>query len=717
MKFQKGQIVTVLTLIALGVMSVGALIGAKVVQKPSPPFESSAAADIFPEVPSNEFQEYTGTVPRNWGNPWIAVTRKCNPSGYYFNVTVCRDLPERGGFRMEFYPPPVIVPAWRDWYAQNFYPGLVHSSGGNNSDVHFEPYEFGKPENDCATVALKVVLDERFCDPNNEDGKKAVALVLRPCTPGFGCTHPQYIIFGALPSEVTPTPTITPTTPDCPYDADAYICVDNNSNGECEIITQVGFSTDYLKHDGTVGNVAFGNDGVIPVHISNLSREGLPFNAWVKLNMPPDWEINGTYCKANNDKSSCPANAGQAVEKLDSFLVACGADYDYGWILNYTGTVTPTPTTTPHPTNTPAPGGKTYQLDWHLGDGQGICWVTWADSECGLLSHEGGDLQICSQGDGSDHNTTITNKTGNDLDVSCDKYTCNSCTAHPPENTHAECTDNRQSVATYNNLPDGCSITCNWNGISEPDCPPPGATNTPVPPTPTPIPGCIEKNCQDVVYSWLDKIYYDKWDESMQGYRNYSNSACTQSIVLDEYCTATPTATPTPGSELGFDCPTGQECSSIYTCPSEKQHDRGCSGDGWSVCCDEDEHITSCAQQTECVGSCKYSQGPDECYQGSCCDVTKTCGFNDNCGYVAGCPSAGAPVTCPGAGTGISPKAITKTMADQAGNGDGELNARDLDIVVKNYGNSTGKGTNGDLNQDEVANALDFSIYLMLLNR
>ena len=50
MRKQKGQIVTVLTLIALGVMSVGALVGSKVVQKQTPPLESEAVstgADLY----------------------------------------------------------------------------------------------------------------------------------------------------------------------------------------------------------------------------------------------------------------------------------------------------------------------------------------------------------------------------------------------------------------------------------------------------------------------------------------------------------------------------------------------------------------------------------------------------------------------------------------------------------------------------------------------
>jgi len=446
MRKQRGQIVTVLTLIALGVMTAGVFVGAKVVQKPSPPFESSAATDIFPEVPTG-FQEYTGTVPRNWGTPWIAVARKCIPNGYYFNVTVCRDHPDRNGFKMEFYPPPVIIPAFRDWYAQNFYPGLIHSTGGNNARVFFEPYEFGKPENDCATVPLKVVLDERFCDPDHEDGKKAVALVLRPCTLG-SCTGPQYIIFGIPPSEEDPTPTSTltpiptdipptdaPGTPtptpfpcsqcdvtgddcfdqtdvdqsgnglsacfnqpvegdcsqwdvngdevinitdfsfcktkcacdtaptpiptatppaECSYHAQAGIYEDSNGNGRAdpgELITDPGFTATYTKHDGTLGEESFGDDGIIPYHNDNQNQESLPYNSNVALlkdgiqlsASTEPWQIVKSFCtpaieyqdKIYESDFPCPSTGG-TENPIGSFTVDCGGAYNYGWILKST---------------------------------------------------------------------------------------------------------------------------------------------------------------------------------------------------------------------------------------------------------------------------------------------------------------------------------------------------------------------------------------------
>ena len=180
-----------------------------------------------------------------------------------------------------------------------------------------------------------------------------------------------------------------------------------------------------------------------------------------------------------------------------------------------TPTPPPTPTATPteSPDSLPTPttsiggpddstlDGKTQQVDWVFG-GIGRCWSAWAEDSCSLTSHEGGaydslrDLNsdgvvdiTCSQGDGSGRSTTLTNVSGSDIVISCERYACTSCASG--DGAYARCDQSIESSATKVSnaitIPAGCSTSCSLSGASGGCIKTEEPTSTPVP-TPTPTP-------------------------------------------------------------------------------------------------------------------------------------------------------------------------------------------------------------------------------------
>lgn len=141
----------------------------------------------------------------------------------------------------------------------------------------------------------------------------------------------------------------------------------------------------------------------------------------------------------------------------------------------------------------------TRQVDW-VYEGQGVCWSAWAGNQCSLQAHEGGSTTVsrdlnkdgqadisCSQGDGTNQTTTVTNNSDRSITLSCERYECNQCATG--NGTHAQCdgaidrSANRISDEIL--LEPGCSLTCTFAGAV-------GNCNdnslTPVTPTPTETP-------------------------------------------------------------------------------------------------------------------------------------------------------------------------------------------------------------------------------------
>ena len=856
MRKQKGQIVTVLTLIALGVMSVGVIVGTKVVQQPSPAFESKAveggectgdngasgvcnvlcggdcdvvgalpccdgqgdcagdgeccciglatptptptstptptptltpiptddptttntptptpsntptptdrpgaSAIVFPRVPQ-EFEPYTGTTPGgSWGSPWITTVRKCPPEDYVFDVTVCRDSPERDGFAIEFSPVTFTAPRYRDWFGKNFNYQLYQSIGGDGG-VSFLPYEFGNPDNDCTTISLRTAMYSDFCATD----QKAIAFRLSLGSRGFTDWKNQIIIFGIPPSESIPTetPTPTPTTeaPSCPFKATVELRDENNNP-----IHQAGHLSSSFSLSGKMPYGAFDDATSQAIYDNNLPLDFITNNAESTLHLPSvegvsHWEFKGRFCETakcidgydcGDFNPSCPDVSGTS-QTISDFSVDCGAEYTYGWKLEYNGPTmnpTPTPTVTPDatatPTTTPGSSGKTYQLDWWLPDipdeddtHQGICWTAWTDN-CALQSHEGGDgggFGNCSQGDGSSHSTTIENTTGVSKTFYCDRYRCNGCFAAPNDSSKAECSDNVPGAFPerinewFKEIPAGCKAICTENGISDPfDCPgDPTATPTTDPGTsPTTTPDCLPDGTECSIFSnhdmpqCSDCCNGNYWSREIWGY----------------YCgsppTATPTSTPTPTSTCPYsDCVWYQECSTHWTgnCNdlTEYCHDEHC-------CC-PDSHLTPGAPTATptptptntptpppgCGEVCCYTEprpGGDVCFEGNCTD--SPCSYNVNCNYVPGC-STGNSLTCGedlctvgrrSPPRSVPAKNVTATMVDQACDGDGAVTAADYYFIMDNAYQTEECGTKGDVNRDCLTNGLDISISLL----
>ncbi len=196
---------------------------------------------------------------------------------------------------------------------------------------------------------------------------------------------------------------------------------------------------------------------------------------------------------------------------------------------NITGTprltVTPSKTVSPIPSvsltvvptsNSPAPsinaisptvssvpldGTQTRQVDW-VHEGQGLCWSAWAGNQCSLEPHEGGATSMardlnhdgqpdisCSQGNGSNQTTTVTNTSDRSITLSCERYACNQCATG--NGTHAQCDGaidpNSNRISEEVLLEPGCSLTCTFSGIvgncSESESPDsnPTPTQTPTP--------------------------------------------------------------------------------------------------------------------------------------------------------------------------------------------------------------------------------------------
>ncbi len=511
--------------------------------------------------------------------------------------------------------------------------------------------------------------------------------------PGVTITPTLTLTPGAT---TTPTPTVTPTL--CLYDADAYICVDNNSNGECEsneLIVQSGFSSNYVIYDPvtkaeiTSGTSTF-NGGTINFHTTNLTENQRGKQASVALNLISDWQITGSFCKG----LGCPSNAGQVVAKLDGFSVNCGTDVDYGWILKQS--VSPT--------------GKSFQLDWVIND-EGKCWVAWADSSCNLRGHEGGggDGYNCSQGDGSDHNTTFTNTSSQTVSTSCDRYLCQNCAAHK-DGVHVQCQtwDGRLGKIS---LAPGCSATCGWDGISNIDCSlnqptpttPPGqptltstpnstvtpttrpgqATATPTsrPGTPTPTPQC---NFRDERECKLN----------------------CGSCILDGncwICSTVPTITPAPvcspgWSNYGSNCATACSRTCVGSC---------CPPLSTATPTLKPNQPTATSTPTPILGdagTCTATHVGMGCTSLiDNCNLDFYCDFDFDNNPANGCDARCEPI----GGTGLAPASYDQEV-------NGVINARDYFIVIANYGK---EGERGDINGDGKVNAKDLSFLYPFMGR
>ncbi len=161
---------------------------------------------------------------------------------------------------------------------------------------------------------------------------------------------------------------------------------------------------------------------------------------------------------------------------------------------------TPTSTLQPSPTITPLAGSLTQQVDW-VYEGQGRCWSAWSGNSCTLKPHEGGAVSIsardfnkdgleditCSQSQGENHTSTITNVSDQNITIVCQRYVCNSCTSG--NGTNAQCDGSIDKNATKISeevvLKPSCSLSCTINGV-EGNCdisPTPTATPTSRPTT------------------------------------------------------------------------------------------------------------------------------------------------------------------------------------------------------------------------------------------
>ncbi|MBL7159132.1 hypothetical protein ISS85_01535 [Candidatus Microgenomates bacterium] len=564
----------------------------------------------------------------------------------------------------------------------------------------------------------------------------------------FAQSHHTRLLFTIFCPAPTSTPTPTPTgtiTPQCPFKAKAQV---QDASGNS--IDGTGFST-----SGTIpGTGNFDNNGETPLFYNdNLSGSFIRNDASATLNLLDNWTIVDTFCSLSKciegfdcsaSPPSCPTNAG-AVAALTGFNVDCGAEYVYGWKLTGpTFTPTPTPTTTPvvtatptvttappTPTSTgaPPPGGKTYQYDWHMGDHQGKCWVAWADSSCGLSSHEGGIQGAgysCSGGDGSDHNTTITNNSGSAKTYYCDKYECNSCSSSTVNPQFAECRQGQTAVGSATTVNNGCSATCGPSGITT-SCAPPGATST--------ISGNVTvNNSGGVEFDEIPVVVTDPDDENdRKGNQYLGTSGGPFSITSDtihegetyqvrsgawlndtgryitvdrKYVTA-----PASGVQITLNIPEATpgagECKDTagraQTCP--RVYGEACNQNAWP-CKSKEVHL-ECSSSGDADDPCQYyCTLANGTWEGVTCEDRAEICFNDDPG-IPGCDDGSPPL-------GVPARSVTATMVDQACNGDGAVTAADYYFIIKNaYQSTENCGTLGDVNRDCLTNGLDVSIAIL----
>ncbi|MDO8498078.1 MAG: hypothetical protein Q7S61_06070, partial [bacterium] len=381
--------------------------------------------------------------------------------------------------------------------------------------VHRTPVQFNRAGGDEACKKVQVTVD--FAKAYQDDPCQDILLVGKgkydqarndasfkqvANFPFLVTKNPECILPTATPTQTptaTPMPdaTATPVPPAvCTYDADSYICTDLK-DGVCDttkLVKEDGFKNEFLKADGQPNTLTM-KDGQTSVHYptANLTKE---YNSYVKL-IPPtsDWEITSTYC-TKDGTGVCPANAGQPVDKLDSFKVACGAKYNYGWVIKKKSVQT----------------NKTYQLDLYDstrpdGTDDRTCWAA-ADTKDGtnnnIRTADFSNYACSGAVDGKVNKLTAsyTNKTSGTVKV---RWQINSCDGTLGENNNkCEKVVSRASDDFLIDVSAGKKLTCDWknpNTINridkDADCTitdagsvsPPASTNTPTPtrtPTPTP---------------------------------------------------------------------------------------------------------------------------------------------------------------------------------------------------------------------------------------
>lgn len=382
---QKGQIVTVLTLIALGVMTVGVFVGSKVVQKPTSPFYSEATDCTNcecclagqPDCPT-ACRDYLGS---GWtGSCPIENSASEDPSNCCecHQCNNCECCLYNGGYQGK-----TCADACRDIFGTGCTGSCANHTSenfGSCCECHWEgstilcnqPQPTSIPtitSQPTATSTPTLTLTSSPTPTETPGLTSTPTLTVTPTpntTPTITpTTTPELTITPGESPTSTPTPTSTPSPtlpPNCPFTSRVSV---KDENGQ--IINET------FEVHNSVGNEFIFENGSDLWETTNLPQNLQKVDIDVSLheyngNTIPategnTWQVIGAFCDLEIDGKqaapgfTCPATTNpaitdQVINPLGSFNMDCGAVYDYGWILKHSVTVTPTVTPTLDPTHT-----------------------------------------------------------------------------------------------------------------------------------------------------------------------------------------------------------------------------------------------------------------------------------------------------------------------------------------------------------------------------
>ena len=331
MRKQKGQIVTVLTLIALGVMSVGALVAGKAVKNPSSPFfsEASNCSDI---------------------NYWL------NPSSPNYNTNITVDISRVGASWCQDNWN--YVGLLLDGVPQNL--ALCDHLGNNCDNMYHSTINSGEPGTHTLTFTVNngscICNSESFTTTSSEPTNTPPPNPTDTPTPTTEptatptttpTTTPESTVTPGGPPTSTPTttPTVTPTPKEpeeCQHQSIGFVRW--KTNGTAIVITpphldKFKISSVIHTDNGETKNYpnqSFNHPSAGEHHYSttNLSSD-LIGSANVTLEVPSGWKIIDSECYNINDytQEGCASNTGGTAATLINFKIDCGTKFRYGWIL------------------------------------------------------------------------------------------------------------------------------------------------------------------------------------------------------------------------------------------------------------------------------------------------------------------------------------------------------------------------------------------------